>query len=60
MHVPEALDEGLRMKGPGGLETALLLVRRTPLPSNIDLAAVGRAHVPVPAAQRARGRRAGR
>ncbi len=27
------------MKGPGGLETALLLVRRTPLPPNIDLAA---------------------
>ena len=27
------------MKGPGGLETALLLVRRTPLPASIDLAA---------------------
>ncbi len=26
------------MKGPGGLETALLLVRRTPLPPSIDLA----------------------
>ena len=26
------------MKGPGGLETALLLVRRTPLPPGIDLA----------------------
>ena len=36
---PEALDGGHRMKGPGGLETALLLVRRTPLPSDIDLAA---------------------
>jgi hypothetical protein len=38
VHSPEALDDGLRMKGPGGLETALLLVRRTPLPPNIDLA----------------------
>jgi eukaryotic-like serine/threonine-protein kinase len=36
---PEALDKGLTMKGPGGLETALLLVRRTPLPPSIDLAA---------------------
>jgi hypothetical protein len=36
---PEALDEGLTMTGPGGLETALLLVRRTPLPSSIDLVA---------------------
>ena len=27
------------MKGPGGLETALLLVRRTPLPPSVDLAA---------------------
>ena len=36
---PEALDEGLTMTGPGGLETALLLVRRTPLPPGIDLAA---------------------
>jgi hypothetical protein len=36
---PEALDQGLKMTGPGGLETALLLVRRTPLPPGIDLAA---------------------
>ncbi len=36
---PEALDEGLKMQGPGGLETALLLVRRTPLPPGVDLAA---------------------
>jgi hypothetical protein len=35
---PEALDEGHRMKGPGGLETVLLLVRRQPLPSGTDLA----------------------
>jgi serine/threonine protein kinase len=34
---PEAVDEGFRMIGPGGLETALLLVRRTPLPPDIDL-----------------------
>jgi serine/threonine protein kinase len=40
---PEALDEGLKMQGPGGLETALLLVRRTPLPPGTDLAAsIGR------------------
>jgi serine/threonine protein kinase len=39
VHSPEARDEGLRMKGPGGLETALLLVRRTPLSPSIDLAA---------------------
>ena len=31
------MDEGLKMKGPGGLETALLLVRRTPLPPSVDL-----------------------
>jgi hypothetical protein len=36
---PEALDGGHRMKGTGGLETALLLVRRTPLPSDVELAA---------------------
>jgi hypothetical protein len=31
------------MEGPPGLETALLLVRRTPLPEDVDLAAlVGR------------------
>jgi hypothetical protein len=36
---PEALDDGLKMKGPGGLETALLLVRREPLPPGLDLAA---------------------
>lgn len=35
---PEALDEGHRMKGPGGLETVLLLVRRQPLPPGHDLA----------------------
>jgi eukaryotic-like serine/threonine-protein kinase len=36
---PEALDGGHRMKGPGGLETALLLVRSTPLPQSVDLTA---------------------
>jgi len=40
VHSPEALDEGHRMSGPGGLETALLLVRRTSLPRGTDLAAV--------------------
>ena len=39
VHSPKAVDEGLKMKGPGGLETALLLVRRTPLSPTIDLAA---------------------
>jgi hypothetical protein len=37
VHSPEQLDQGLRMKGPGGLETVLLLVRRTPLDSATDL-----------------------
>jgi serine/threonine protein kinase len=37
---PAALDEGWPMKGPGGLETALLLVRRTRLPADTDLAAL--------------------
>jgi eukaryotic-like serine/threonine-protein kinase len=40
VHSPEALDEGHRMSGPGGLETALLLVRRQPVPSGTDLAAL--------------------
>jgi eukaryotic-like serine/threonine-protein kinase len=38
VHSPEALDEGHRMKGSGGLETVLLLVRRHPLPTGTDLA----------------------
>lgn len=37
VHSPDALDEGHRMKGPGGLETVLLLVRRQPLPSGTDV-----------------------
>ena len=40
VHSPEALDEGLRMSGPAGLETALLLVRRTPMPPGTDLSAL--------------------
>ena len=39
VQIPAALDQGLKMKGPGGLETALLLVRRTPLRADIDLVA---------------------
>jgi predicted Ser/Thr protein kinase len=31
VHSPAALDEGHKMTGPGGLETVLLLARRTPL-----------------------------
>jgi hypothetical protein len=38
VHSPGALDEGHRMSGPGGLETVLLLARRTPLPTGTDLA----------------------
>ena len=37
VHSPEALDQGHRMTGPGGVETALLLARRTPLPRGTDL-----------------------
>jgi predicted Ser/Thr protein kinase len=37
VHSPEALDEGHMMSGSGGLETVLLLARRTPLPSGVDL-----------------------
>ncbi len=36
---PGGPDEGLTTPVPGGLETVLLLVRRTPLPPGIDLAA---------------------
>ncbi len=35
---PPELNGGLRIKGPSGLETALLLARRTPLPEKTDLA----------------------
>jgi hypothetical protein len=38
VHSPEALDEGHKMTGPGGLETVLLLARRTPLPPGTDFA----------------------
>jgi predicted Ser/Thr protein kinase len=38
VHSPEALDEWHPMEGPGGLETVLLLARRTPLPQGTDLA----------------------
>jgi hypothetical protein len=40
VHGPEALDEWDPMKGPSGLETILLLARRTPLPPGTDLSAV--------------------
>ena len=40
---PAELDQGWPMEGPSGLETALLLVRPTPLPANLDLSAqIGR------------------
>jgi hypothetical protein len=38
VHSPEALNEWHPMKGPSGLETILLLARRTPLPTGMDLA----------------------
>jgi hypothetical protein len=37
VHSPAALDQGHRMEGPGGLETVLLLARRTPLPAGTTL-----------------------
>jgi predicted Ser/Thr protein kinase len=40
VHSPAALDKGHRMEGPGGLETVLLLARRTPLPAGTDLMAL--------------------
>jgi hypothetical protein len=40
VHRPEEVDVGYRVKGPGGLETALLLARRTPLPADKNLAAM--------------------
>ncbi len=49
VHSPDALDQGHRMTGPGGLETALLLARRDPLPPGTDLVAlIGRLpHAPL-------------
>lgn len=35
---PPELDKGWPVEGPSGLETALLLVRGTPLPATTDLA----------------------
>jgi hypothetical protein len=37
LHSPTRLDQGWPMEGPSGLETVLLLVRREPLPENVDL-----------------------
>ncbi len=43
VHSPDALNRGHRMTGPGGLETALLLARREPLPPGTDpVALIGR------------------
>jgi hypothetical protein len=39
-HTPPELDRGWELTGPGGLETALLLARSTPLPAGVDLAAL--------------------
>jgi hypothetical protein len=38
VHSPAAISQGWPLTGPSGLETALLLVRRTPLPPDTDLA----------------------
>jgi predicted Ser/Thr protein kinase len=40
VHSPEKLDEWHRMSGPGGLETVLLLVRRTPIPTSTELSSL--------------------
>jgi hypothetical protein len=40
VHSPEALDQGHKMSGPGGLETVLLLARRKPLSPGTDVAAL--------------------
>ena len=37
---PAELDGGLRLTGPSGLETVLLLARRTPLPEKTDMASL--------------------
>jgi hypothetical protein len=37
VHCPADEDEGLRVIGPEGLETAVLLARSTPLPEDVDL-----------------------
>jgi hypothetical protein len=37
VHSPAKLSKGWPLNGPSGLETALLLVRRTPLPPDTDL-----------------------
>jgi hypothetical protein len=45
---PPAIDEGWPMRGPGGLETAVLLVRASPLPVGTNLAALIDSLPPVP------------
>jgi hypothetical protein len=40
VHSPEALDQGHKMSGPGGLETVLLLARRKPLSPGTDVVAL--------------------
>ena len=51
VHSPVQGDSGWPVNGPSGLETALLLVRGTPLPPETDLAAmigkVSRRYVPI-------------
>jgi predicted Ser/Thr protein kinase len=39
LHDPPELDKGWPVEGPSGLETILMLARRTPLPPGADLAA---------------------
>jgi serine/threonine protein kinase len=39
LHDPPELDKGWPVEGPSGLETILMLARRTPLPAGIDLTA---------------------
>jgi hypothetical protein len=40
VHSPEALDQGHKMSGAGGLETVLLLARRKPLSPGTDVVAL--------------------
>ena len=40
VNLPEAADEGWPMTGASGMETLLLLVRDTPLPSDVNLSSL--------------------
>jgi hypothetical protein len=48
LDLPPKTDNGLPLQGPSGLETAILLARRTPLPATADLAALISSLPPAP------------